>query len=256
MFYQFQHFSLSDYFCKEYGSDFSFPYHLHQCFELITVLSGEMNVMIDGEKYTIHPEEAVLVFPNQLHSLKSTKCEHMLCIFSPNLVKAFYMNVSKKIPVNNLFNLSRPVGDILKKLDNNSSLINKKGVLYLVCGEFDKPENYRDLMGDNYNLIYKIFQFVENNYNGDCSLNNLSKQTGFSYHYLSRYFKNTVKISFNSYVNQYRINNACYILKNNECSVLQCSSDCGYSSLRSFNRNFKAITGLTPMEFKNGAENH
>ena len=35
----------------EKNNNFSFPSHLHQCFEIIIILSGEMDVIIDGEKY-------------------------------------------------------------------------------------------------------------------------------------------------------------------------------------------------------------
>ena len=40
MFYEFMHLGSPDYIKVEKGSDFSFPFHLHQCFEIIVVLSG------------------------------------------------------------------------------------------------------------------------------------------------------------------------------------------------------------------------
>ena len=50
MFYEFKHIGSSDYFVKEYGENFSFPPHMHLCFELITVLEGEMSVTVDGRE--------------------------------------------------------------------------------------------------------------------------------------------------------------------------------------------------------------
>ena len=44
MFYQDQHFGVSEYFCRETGENFSFPAHIHRSFECITVLKGEMTV--------------------------------------------------------------------------------------------------------------------------------------------------------------------------------------------------------------------
>ena len=58
-------------------------------------------------------------------------------------------------------------------------------------------------------------------------------------------------ISFNSYKNRYRINNACYLLSNSNYSILQCALESGYQSVRSFNRNFKNILGITPAEYRN-----
>lgn len=251
MLYQFQHFGLSDYLCKEYGENFNFPIHLHKSFELITVISGEMEVYVEDKIYTIHPGEAVLIFPNQLHSLNGTHCRHMLVIFSPELVKAYYNKYSDKVPLNNKFELDKFYFDKLKTTDESSPIFVKKGLFYSICSDFNDKVQYTSNNIDDKNLLYRIFKFVEQNFSADCSLKTLARTTAYSYSYISRYFKEVVKISFNSYVNQYRISNACYILDNTDVSILECSIECGYRCLRSFNRNFKEITGITPREYKN-----
>ncbi len=250
MLYQYQHFGLSEYFCKEYGENFSFPAHLHQSFEFITLLSGEMDITVENKLYTIKQGEALLIFPHQLHALSSNESEHMLCIFSPEIVKAYFSKTAKKLPIQSLFMPSKNLIDAINTLSETDSVIKKKGILYSLCAEFDETAAYTDKQTVDKNLLSLVFTFVENNFNKDCSLENLSKETGFSYAYLSRYFKNTVGISFNTYVNQYRINNACYLLNNTDYSILQCALDSGYTSLRSFNRNFKNITGMTPQEYR------
>ena len=125
----------------------------------------------------------------------------------------------------------------------------------LVVSEFRKTKKTDSIVkilkkSDRENLLYRIFEFVEKNYKNDCSLERLSDDTGFSYHYLSRYFKSRVSITFNSYVNLYRISKACYILNNTDYTVIQCALECGYTSLRSFNRNFRLRTKLTPIEYR------
>ncbi len=250
MFYQFQHFGLSEYFCKEYGENFSFPSHLHQSFEFITVLSGEMNITVDRKLYVLTKGESLLIFPHQIHSLSSKKSKHMLCIFSSEIVMAYFSKMTKKTPESNKFTPNKYIIDSINELSKDSTKIKKKGILYSLCAEFDENAKYIEKNNEYKNLLYKIFEFVESNFDQNCSLKFLSKKTGFSYPYLSRYFKNNVGISFNSYVNQYRINNACYILNNSNCSILQCALDSGYTSLRSFNRNFKSIIGITPNEYR------
>ena len=250
MFYEFQHFGVSEYFCKEGGENFNFPTHLHQSFEFITVLDGEMQITVDNNRYSLKKGESVLIFPHQLHSLSSTKSKHMLCIFSPEIVMAYFDKTQKKIPVNNKFVTSQYLINSLDEISENCTDIKQKGILYSICAEFDENAQYITKDVGDRNLLYKIFEFVESNFDKDCSLEHLSKNTGFSYPYLSRYFKNTVGTSFNNYVNQYRLNRACYILKNSDCSILQCALESGYTSLRTFNRNFKSIIGITPQEYR------
>lgn len=250
MFYQFQHFGISEYFCKEYGKNFNFPMHLHNSFELIIVTSGEMQISVDDKLYTLKKGDAVLVFPHQLHSISSENSRHMLCIFSPELVKAYASKVLNKKPVQNTLRLDRYLVNTLDNLLDDSSTFKKKGILYSICAEFDRSAEYTKRLSYEESLLQNIFKFVEENYSGSCNLQDLARKTGYSYSYLSRCFKRITGISFNTYVNRYRISNACYMLNNSNCSILQCALESGYKSIRSFNRNFSAVLSVTPKEYR------
>ena len=254
MFYEMQHSLRTDLIKTESGSDFSFPPHLHDSFELITVTDGEMQVQVDKNQYVIRKGQALLVFPNQLHSLATeVSSKHFLCIFSSRLVQAFTKLSIAKLPESNLFTLDSFYLDKLMNLHTDADdgdMIGIKGLLYSICGEFHATASYLAHKVDTEQLLTKIFRFVEENYKEDCSLGALSAKTAYHYTYLSRYFKQCTGISFLDYVNRYRVDEACYMLKNNKQSVLQTAYDCGFDSLRSFNRNFKKIMGMTPCEYQ------
>lgn len=252
MFYQTHSSLTTDGLKLENGIDFNFPMHLHSSFELIVVTEGEMQVSVDCNVYNLCQEEAILVFPNQVHELKTLNHScHFLCIFSPKLVQAYSKLFSTMVPVCNKFHPDFFFVERLAALTKNDSIINVKGTLYSICAEFDKVADYRDKDGGNNELLSKIFRFVETNFNRDCSLDALSEFTSYHYVYLSKYFKRSTGISFTEYVNRYRISEACYLLLNDEGTILQTAYDCGFDSLRSFNRNFKNIMGITPSEYQN-----
>ncbi len=250
MFYEFNHLGSPDYLKIEKNKDFSFPPHLHQCFEIIIILSGQMKVIVDGKKFVLDKNQALLLFPNQIHELESTNSEHVLCIFSPKLVQAYATKLTGKIPTNNKFCPDGYLIDALEKLNISSSSAEKKGVLYSLCGQFDKSAEYVEKNADSEKLLYKMFSFVENNFSGECSLSKLSDITGYNYSYLSRHFKKTIGISFTTYVNHYRLSHACYLMENTENSILQCAYDSGFESLRNFNRSFKENFKITPMQYR------
>lgn len=250
MFYEFKHIGSSDYFVKEYGEDFSFPPHMHLCFELITVLDGEMNVTVDGRESVLHKGDALLIFPNQLHSLESKKSRHMLCIFSPDLVRAYSSKTERVIPESNFFVPDGYLIEALDKISEDANLIAKKGLLYSICAAFDEKTVYIPRKSGQKGLLSGIFAFVEQNFTGECSLEEMAAQIGYDYAYLSRSFKKTTGISYVSYLNIYRLNKACYLLDNTDKSILQCALDSGYSSLRTFNRNFKNHFGISPAEYR------
>lgn len=250
MFYQYNHLGSPDYLKIEKNFNFSFPAHLHQCFEIIVIRSGEMTIKVDQKTFTLREKEALLIFPNQIHALESTESEHILCIFSPRLVQAYATKVSDKLPQNNKFQPDEYQVNALADLENTSSSADKKGVLYSLCGQFDKTATYDKKQFENEKLLYKIFSFVETNFSKDCSLSNLSKKIGYDYSYLSRYFKKATGISFNSYVTHFRLSHACYLLENTSLPILQCAYDSGFISLRSFNRCFKECLKITPTQYR------
>ena len=251
MFYQPQHFGISEYFCKEIGKNFSYPLHLHHSFELITVQEGEMEVQVGDRTYRLAEGEGVLVFPEQLHSLNSTQSKHLLIIFSADIVNAYYSRHLSRIPQNNKFRIPPYLLSQLSEIDQNSSVVKMKAVLYGICATLDEGTDYVKRKAVENNLLYTIFDFVEKNFEKDCSLEALSQATGYNSSYLSRYFSESTNQSFLTLVNQRRISKACYLLKSSRKPVIECAFDCGYKSLRSFNRNFKLSLGVSPKDYRN-----
>ncbi len=254
MFYQYAHFGKSDYFLKEYGTDFSFPAHVHFCFECVVVTEGEMTVSVNGESERLTVGEAVFILPNRLHSLTSHGSKHMLCIFAPELVSFFWEKVRDKTPESYRFRPSKEVLSMLNGMNGQEDTTYKKGVLYLLCAEFDRGRAYLTDGKEEKDLLPAIFRYVEGHYTESCTLGNLSNAVGYEYGYLSRYFKKRTGVSFTEYLNRYRLNRACYYLTSTDKTVLDIALSVGYDSLRSFTRNFKKVFGITAAEYRKTAK--
>jgi AraC-like DNA-binding protein len=123
-------------------------------------------------------------------------------------------------------------------------------MLYGICSLLDENATYKEKRSGERGLLRAVFDFVENNYDKACDLKALSHALGYNGAYLSRYFKECTGIPYTSYVNLYKVSKVCYLLKNTDKTVLECAGDCGYISLRNFNRNFKSIIGQSPKEYR------
>jgi len=251
MFYQENNSSGVEHAKIEVGQNFSFPLHFHDSFEFITVTDGEMTVWVDKSNYTVTPSNALLIFPNQAHSLQTNSYSvHILCIFPSRTVKAFANSSNGMLPKSALFFPNRYYVDQLFDLISSKSLTKEKGVLYSLCAEFEKDVEYVQCPIENDDLLKQIFRFVENNFDKDCSLSALSKYTTYNDMYVSRYFKQHTGITYIDHVNTYRINMAVYLINNSDKNMSNIAFDCGFSSIRHFNRKFKEIMGITPNEFR------
>lgn len=253
MFYENQHVGVSEYFCKETGENFSFPAHIHHSFELITVTQGCMTVTVGSKSYELHEGEAVVVFPEQIHSLSSTHSRHLLVIFSVDIVRAYYSKRAAELPKNSRITLPAQLLSQIAALEKGSSSLQMKAVLYAVCAILDESTEYEKRTTVENGLLQRIFDFVETSFEKTCTLEALSNATGYNPSYLSRYFSESTGMSFLSLVNQRRIRQACYLLRNSDATVLECAYASGYASLRSFNRNFKLYVGVCPKDYRKNA---
>lgn len=253
MFYQLEHIGTAEDFKKEQGENFNYPLHLHRSFELILAEGGEITVTVDQQKHLLKGGDAALIFPNQVHAIQSTCSRHTLFIFSPRIIQAFYSENNGKLPASNVFSLPQPVWDTLKSLSPESSKYERKGALYTVCALFEKETEFYRVETDKQDLLLRILSYVEQNFQTDCSLSVLSSAVGYNPEYISRFFKKKMGFGYNQYLNARRLNHAAYELTNTDHTCLDCALESGYSSLRSFNRNFKKHFGLTPQEYKQSA---
>lgn len=251
MLYESQNLLSSEEIKIESGENFSFPTHLHGSFEFITVTEGEMTVTVERKNYSLTAGNGVIVFPDQPHSFHTeAHSRHFLCIFSPELVRAYSKICASRIPECNLFAVDEFYLKKLTTITEKSGIAEIKGFLYSICGVFDAEAVYVNRSTENAELLQKIFGFVEKSYNGKCNLVTLAEVTAYNYVYLSRYFKERTGITFTDYVNRYRINQACYLLRNSEKNVLSIALECGYDSPRTFNRNFLSVMKQTPVEYR------
>jgi len=87
----------------------------------------------------------------------------------------------------------------------------------------------------------------------DLTLGKLAERVGIHQNYLSRIINEHREQSFNDFVNQYRIEEACRRLlspADKDLTILQIAYETGFYSKSVFNSAFKKFTGQTPSEFR------
>jgi len=99
-------------------------------------------------------------------------------------------------------------------------------------------------------VIGKTLEYINNHYSEDISLKQISQNVFFCQSYLGKLFKQAVGENFNEYLTKVRIEKAQYLLLNTELKIYEVSSLVGYKSIDYFRKQFKAVTGIGPVEFK------
>lgn len=99
-------------------------------------------------------------------------------------------------------------------------------------------------------LIAKALNYITENYGKDIGLDDVAKEINMSYHYFSKFFKDSVGQSFVDYITKVRIDKSKEFLKDNEMSIKEICYKIGYNDPNYFSRIFKKITGITPSEYR------
>jgi AraC-like DNA-binding protein len=95
-----------------------------------------------------------------------------------------------------------------------------------------------------------VFQFLLNEFKRPVSLEEVSSVANLAPNSFCRYFKNHTGKSFSSFLSELRIGNASKLLQNKDLSISTVCFDSGFNNLSNFNRQFKALTGISPKEFR------
>lgn len=101
-----------------------------------------------------------------------------------------------------------------------------------------------------HHLIKRAIEYIEENFDRDISLNEISEKLNISSYYFSKLFKDETQEGFVEYITKRRVDRAKEMLKDPEKSIKEIGSECGYGDPNYFSRIFKKATGMTPTEYK------
>ena len=224
---------------------------LCRCYELIFVRSGEVTLFFGTDRLILRAGELALLYPGQIHGL-SGEGDAASIIFSPDLVSLYHASHAELLPESPRFVPSDSA--LAERLfSKDTSRIATVGLLYLLLSEHDGGVPCRLRPYARGELAFRVLDYIEEHYTEDISLDLLSDHLGYDYNYLSGCISELFSVGFLRIVGEYRVRLACDLLREGKLPVSEIATAVGYDCLRSFNRNFKSVTGTTPLAYKKSA---
>ncbi len=98
--------------------------------------------------------------------------------------------------------------------------------------------------------VQLALHFIHNNYATDISLERVASTVRLSRYHFSRLFREITGLTYQSYVNRVRIEQAKKMLNDDALSVTDAGYAVGYSDLTHFERIFKKIVGSNPSQYR------
>jgi len=104
--------------------------------------------------------------------------------------------------------------------------------------------------GDYFGYVYKILEYISENYQNEINMAQLSAVTNLSPDYMARRFKAVMHITPSEYVRKFRIAKAMELLCTTDLSIAEITAKTGFSDISLFSRVFKNAVGLPPITYK------
>lgn len=240
-------------------SDLNFSAHLHKEIELLYVQTGEVTAALDGVSYSLSSGDLLVMLPNTIHSyFSSGKSSGILTVFNLELAAEFHYKLTHFSCVQPLLPKKQMHPDIpycIRSLTctdaspKNLNLI--RGYLLILLSRIFEQLTLQPLVrGKDFDLIHRVLLYVTEHFREKLSLDIIARETGASKYYLSRTFSDKVGCGINHYINSLRIGFAQHLLENPNLSISDAAFECGFESLRTFNRAFREQLGKSPREYR------
>lgn len=249
---------------QEKGVDFT-P-HWHEQTELQYVLSGRVDMELDGERVSALPGDLLVVNPRVLHREFSdgTPTEKLVITLETEpLSRAF----SDKIPA------------ICPKISNDPAVTRLIEEIHLEMQ--DRQPGYRVLCQGNImhlmvqllrkhiradggealhsagkpDRIKAVSRYIDEHYMEPMSNKVLARLIHVSESRFIHLFKEEMGMSPLKYINTVRLHKAKALLESGECSVMEVAALVGFSDYNHFGRMFRENFGYTPVQARRNSRN-
>lgn len=249
-------------------STLGFAPHLHDELEIVLIDSGPITAYVDDQEYSLENGALCIMFPNQLHSYVdhffANEKNNYIMIFSSDILRSFSVDFDDKIPKNPVITDPEILNDVRKYLKEacefsrskaqfSTEALNAFSVLVLSkilpCLSLESARHLQK------NISADIFTYCNKNFCENISLETISKELNVSKDHISRLFREKFHTSFKTYISGLRVGRAKKLLKTTNNSITEIASLSGFNTIRSFNRTFSDITGLSPSQYRNKHSN-
>ena len=104
--------------------------------------------------------------------------------------------------------------------------------------------------------IQNALKYVEMHFAEPIRIEQLAKECHISETHFRRLFTEYIDLTPVEYVNMVRVLHACDMLRSSNDSMSAVALNCGFSTISTFDRNFKNVIGVTPYQWKKDPKNY
>lgn len=259
----------------EYSNNYHFSGESHDFWEMVYVDKGEVIVSSEENKYILKQGEVIFHKPNEWHDINSNG------VTAPNVAIVsfesrsagmdFFQNKILKVGQNQKSIISKIISEYTnafltpfndpytnKLVRKPDQLIGSEQLLKMYLCELlisfirnNTPSNQYSTINMNQSMatLNLLITYMQDRLNTNITVDELVKYSGLNRTGINALFKRNLDMSVIEYFIHMKVDAAKKYLRENNYNVTQISEILGYSNIHYFSRQFKKVTGMSPIEY-------
>lgn len=265
------------YIVDRHKSEFLYPIHSHDCFELNFIEHGKGVQRVVGDSIEeIGDYELTLIAGEGLeHAWRQGNCSEadvreITIQFSSNLLDGQLLSRNQFASIRRMFQQARlgvtfsmpaimRVYGFLDSLSSQEERFEQFLTMLKILNELSLDTGARTLASSAFaqheerresRRVSKVKDYISVHYAEPLRLEDLASLVGMAPSAFSRFFKQHTTRTLMDYIIDIRLGNAARMLVDTTTSISEICYACGFNNLSNFNRSFKARRGYTPRDFR------
>lgn len=241
--------------------------HWHESLELLFILSGSVDLILEDQVYTMNEEDILVINSNEIHELHAQDCILIALQIKPSVFEGEIVNMNDLY-----FDCNSCIGNDKEGFDqirtiiarmvktnttkqNNYQLLNKSlayQLMFILLSQFQSASSNLKNTRSHKNMerVSQIVDIIDKNYTSEITLASLADQVHLSVPYLSRFFDKQLGTTFLMYLNTVRLSHAVNDLLSTDLSIEQIALNNGFSGAHSFVQIFKKNYKCLPSVYR------
>ncbi len=253
----------------------AFPEHTHDYVEMVYMCCGETRHTVNGTEIVLREGELLMLGQNARQSIapagerdvavniivrpeffsgtllylgeEETPLRRFVvnCLTGKNETGYLLFHVSNILPIQNL------IENLLYTL--HEKIPNRRGILQITMGLlFAQLLNHTDALqfaSEEQNAVLAVLRYIEESYAGG-SLTEMSARLHYDLPYLSRLIRKTTGKNYTELLQEKRLSQAAWLLRNTDRRVDEIAVSVGYENISYFHRLFSARFACSPKKYR------
>ena len=253
----------------------SFPEHTHDYVEMVFMCSGKTTHTVNGSRIVLKEGEMLMLGQNAIQSIEpasegdvavnfivrpeffsgtlsflgeeETPLRRFVisCLTGKNEAGYLLFHVTDILPIQNL--IENLVYTLTEQIPNRRGIL--QSTMGLLFAQFLNHTDSLEFKSQEQNAILYVLRYIEEHY-PDGSLGEIADNLHYDLPYLSRLIRQTTGQNYTQLLQEKRLSQAAWLLRNTDSNVDEISISVGYENISYFHRIFAVRFGQSPRAYR------